>query len=250
MKHYELTKSNIDDYIEKIGVSVRPVIEQKLDKTHLFQFCNDLIDSHPNLFESIVQSPTNFSITKKFVFPGKGEFTPSTFTIPKTGPILILPRKISLFNEETDLGKSEDIAIACFKIFRKHFPHKIICRVGQVNEYIFTLGNQQSVSFLAERFTTIKNIPSNGEIRLRLNRPHEDYNRIIDLQPVLKQELTPQPTNTTKIKAYGLRVAVDVNNRDMSRNLNEDDIRRIIQTSIQYNSIDLYKFLNHLEGEE
>ena len=250
MKHYELTKSNIDDHIEKVGVSVRPVIEQKLDKTHLFEFCNELIDKHSNLFESIVQSPTNFSITKKFVFPGKGEFTPSTFIIPKTGPVLILPRKISLFNEETDLGKSEDIVIDCFKIFRKHFPHKNICRVGQINEYIFTLGNQQGVQFLAERFTTVKNIPSNGEIRLRINRPDDDYNRIIDMQPVLKQEITPQPTDTPRIEAYGLRVTVDVNNRDMSRNLNDDDIRRIIQTSMEYNSIELYKFLNHLEGEE
>ena len=72
------------------------------------------------------------------------------------------------------------------------------------------------------------------------------------MQPVLKQEiiLQPKPTNTPRIEAYGLRVTVDVNNRDMSRDLNDDDIRRIIQTSIEYNSIALYKFLNHLEGEE
>ena len=37
---------------------------------------------------------------------------------------------------------------------------------------------------------------------------------------------------------------VDFNNRDMSKSLETDDIRRIIQASVEFNEKLLYEFLN------
>jgi hypothetical protein len=243
MAQYLLTKSKIEDHIEKIGVDVRPVIEHKLEDPHLYQFYQDLVEKYPNLFESLLKSPADLQIRKKLVFPGKGEVDVSTLVITQRGPLFTIPRKISIFDEETSLGDIIDIAITCIDIFKKNFPHKAICRVGHVNEYIFTLGSESSVPFLAKRFTRIT-VPPNGEINIRVNRPTDDHNRIIQLQPVVKKQVQPNTTGIEDVKAYGLKVSVDFNNRDMSQNLSNDDIRAIIQASNQYNEEDLYAFLN------
>jgi len=249
MARYLLTKSKIEDHIEKIGVDVRPVIERKLEDSHLYQFYQDLVEKYPNLFESLLKSPADMQIRKKLVFPGKGEVDVSTLVITQRGPVFIIPRKLSLFDEQTSLEDIIDIAITCIDVFRRDFPHKVICRVGHLNEYIFTLGSEISGPFLAERFTRIK-IPPNGEINIRVNRPTDDYNRIIQLQPVVKKQIQPNISGTEDVKAYGLNVIVDFNNRDMSQDLNNDDIRAIIQASIQYNEDELYSFLNGISEEE
>lgn len=249
MAQYLLTKSKIEDLSEKIGVDVRPVIEYKLEDQHLYQFYQDLVEKYPNLFESLLKSPADLQIRKKLVFPGKGEIDVSTLVITQRGPVFTVPRKVSIFDEETSLGDIIDIAITCIDIFRKNFPHKVICRIGHVNEYIFTLGSEHSVPFISERFTRIA-VPPNGEINIRVNRPTGDYNRIIQLQPVVKKQVQQNTSGIEDVKAYGLKVSMDFNNRDMSRNLDNNDILAIIQASIQYNEEELYSFLNGTTEEE
>lgn len=244
MENYKISISNIEDHVEKIGVDVSPVIEHKMENTHLFDFYSQLVEKYPNMFDSLVQSATTFQVKKKFIFPGKGEADLATLSISQRGPVFVFPRKVGFFGEETDLGDTEKIVIECIKIFKKNFPTKVIRRLGQINEYIFALGTHNSIQFLANRFTKIK-MSSDGEIRLRVNRPIDDYNRIIELQPVAKKKVGPQPYNREgDVVGYGLKVIVDFNNRDMSKSLETDDIRRIIQASVEFNEGLLYKFLN------
>lgn len=246
MEDYKISTSSIEDHIEKIGIDVRPIIELKMEKDHLYNFYNQLIEKYPNLFESLVQSPNSFQVKKKFIFPGKGELELATLAITQRGLVLIVPRKVVIFDEQTNMDETEKIVIEFLKIFRKNFPHKKICRVGQVNEYVFTLGQNRSVQFLAERFTRIR-MPSDGELRIRVNRPVDDYNRVIEMQPVQKMEQAKEIPGEQHVVAYGLKVVVDFNNRDMSKDLDTDRIRGIIQSSIQFNNKELYEFLNMAE---
>jgi len=243
MRGFEFAPSHIEDHVEKIGLDVRPVIEYKLENVKFFAFANDLVEKLPQLFESSVQSPTDFNIRKKFIFPGKGEGDLVTLAVSGRGIVFILPRKISLFEEETNLGRSEDIISTCLRFFRKHFGQKKIIRVGQVNEYIFNVGQEESVKLLAERFTKI-NVPPNGELRIRINRPDDDYNRIIQMEPVQKRERAPEIQGAEHIAAYGVKVTVDFNNRDVSQPLKEERIQAIIYASRQFNNKELYEFLN------
>jgi hypothetical protein len=243
MQDFCFSQGNIEDHVEKIGIDVRPIIECKLEKTKLFELTNALIEEYPNLFESSVQSPNEFSLRKKFIFPGKGEADLPTLVISGRGPVFIFPRKISLLQEETTLGKSEDIIAKCLRHFQRYFGHKNIIRVGQVNEYIFDVGQRDSVKLLAERFTRI-NVPPNGELRIRVNRPDDDYNRIVQMEPVQKRERSPELGGFGNIVAYGIKVIVDFNNRDVSTPLKEDKIKAIIYASEIFNNTDLYKFLN------
>lgn len=246
---YQITKSKIEDHIEKIGVDVRPIIEHKLEESHLYSLYRDLVETYPNLFESLLKSPSDLQIKKKMVFPGKGELDISTMAITPRGPVFVIPRKLSIVGEETNIGDIIDIAITCIDIFRKNFPHKTMCRVGHVNEYIFTLGTEPSVSFIAERFTRMT-VPPNGELNIRVNAPTDDYNRVIQLQPVVKKQSMPNIPEAEDVKAYGLSVSVDFNNRDMTKSLDNDNIRAVIQDSIRYNERELYDFLNGTFKEE
>jgi hypothetical protein len=246
---YQITKSKIEDHVEKIGIDVRPIIEYKLEESHLYSLYRDLVERYPNLFESLLKSPSDLQIKKKMVFPGKGELDISTMAITPRGPVFVIPRKLAIVGEETEIGDIIDIAITCIDIFRKNFPHKTICRVGHVNEYVFTLGTEPSVSFLAGRFTRLK-VPQNGELNIRVNMPTDDYNRVIQLQPVVKKQAMPNIPEVDDVKAYGIGVSVDFNNRDMTKSLDNDDMRAVIQDSIKYNEKDLYEFLNGNFQEE
>lgn len=246
---FKFSKSKIDEHTEKVGADIRPVIECKLDQEKLFHIGKELRDKYPNLFESLVQSPTEFNIRKKFIFPGKGEADLLTLAVTPRGVVFVFPRILSIFEEEIQLNNIRDISLDGLKIFRETFPGKVICRVGLVNEYIFNTGPEQSIDLVCKRFTKVV-IPPNGEIVLSINRPDDDYNRKIQLQPVLKVEKVPEIPDRQQIQSYGVKVVVDFNNRDMSKNLDDDKILSIIHRAQQYNEKELYDFLNGSFGGE
>lgn len=249
MSDYRFDSAHIDDHVEKIGVDVRPAIERKLERTHLVEFAHDIVEQYPNIFESTVQSPTEFSIRKKFIFPGKGEVDLATLVLSPRGLVFIFPRRIAIFQEDIDLGRTEDVLANCLRHFRRRFSHKTIIRVGQVNEYIFNLNQTESTDFLAHRFTKLA-IPSDGELRIRLNRPNNDYNRIIQMEAVHKIEQVPGVPSAQQVSGHGLKIMVDFNNRDTSADIVPERISAIISASRQFNKVDLYAFLNCETGGE
>ncbi len=60
----------------------------------------------------------------------------------------------------------------------------------------------------------------------------------------------PNIPDAEDVKAYGLSVSVDFNNRDMTKSLDNDEMRAVIQDSIRYNERELYDFLNGTFKEE
>jgi hypothetical protein len=244
---FRFSQAKIAELTQKVGVDIRPAIECKLDQEKLFFWGKQLADKHPNLFESLVQSPTDFHINKKFIFPGKGEVELATLGVTPRGICFIFPQMLSIVEEEIQLDNIEDIVLDCLNIFRKTFPGKSISRVGLVNEYIFETGPIESVKLICSRFTRLS-VPPNGEINIRINRPDDDYNKKIILNAVQKIERVPEMPGRQQVRAYGVRVVVDYNNRDVSTSLNDDKIRTIIYQGKEYNKKELYQFLNSSFG--
>ena len=240
---YKFSKNKIDEHTIKVGIDIRPVIECKLDRVKLFDVGQRLVDKYPNLFESLVQSPAEFLIRKKFIFPGKGEVDLPTLAITPRGVVFIFPRVIGIFQEEIQFDNIDDIILDGLKIFRGGFAGKIFCRVGLVNEYIFNTGQEESTELVCSRFTKIK-VPSNGEMLLNINCPDDDYNKKIQIQPAQKIEKDPNIPGIEQIRSYGVQIIVDFNNRDMSKDLDEDRILGILHKARQYNNKELYEFLN------
>jgi hypothetical protein len=246
---FKFSKTKIDEHTQKVGIDIRPVIECKLDRVKLFDIGQKLVDKYPNLFESLVQSPTEFHIRKKFIFPGKGEVDLLTLAITPRGVVFVFPRRSSVFEEEILQNNIQEISLDGLKIFRETFPGRIICRVGLVNEYIFNTGPIESSELVCSRFTKIS-VPPNGEIILIINRPDDDHNRKIQLQPVQKLEKIPEIPRKEQVQSYGVKVIVDFNNRDMSYNLDDTTILGILHKAKQYNETELYDFLNGSFGGE
>jgi len=239
---FEFTPNKVDDHIEKIGVHIRPAIEPKLDRDKLFQFGKNLADKFPKLFESLVQSTSDFHIRKKFIFSGKGEADQVTLGISDQGISFIIPRRIHVFDEETDLGRSEEIVIESLKVFKQHFPIQKILRVGQVNDYIYNIGPNDSFDLIANKFANLNSKPT--EIRLRVNYPNDDYNRIIELEALKQIQSTTEISDLPQVSGYGVKVTVDFNNRDMTKELKDNDILLILHKAQEYNKKELYEFLN------
>jgi len=247
-EQYKFSKSKIDEHTEKVGVDIRPVIELKLEQMKLFDFGRKLVDKHPNLFESLVQSPTEFHIRKKFIFPGKGEAELPTLGITQRGLVLIFPRKIGILEEETELNTVGDVVLDCIKIFRGVFPEKKIFRVGLVNEYVFNTGLLESTRLISDRFTKLS-VPPDGEITIVINHPNDDYNKRIQLEAVRRIEAIPEIPGRSQTKNFGVKVIVDLNNRDMSKDMNDGSILAVLHEAQQYNDKELYDFLNCSGGE-
>lgn len=246
---FRFSGTKVDEHIEKVGIDIRPVIECKLDRVKLFDLGQKLVDKYPNIFESLVQSPTDFHIRKKFIFPGKGEVDLLTLAITPRGVVFIFPRRLSIFEEDVSLDNIQDLILDGLKIFRETFPGRMICRVGLVNEYIFNTGPVESTELVCSRFTKVS-IPSNGEIILNINCPDDDYNKKIQLQAVQKLEKIPEIPDKQQVHSYGVKVIVDFNNRDMRENLDDGRILAILHEARQYNKIQLYDFLNSSSGGE
>jgi len=240
---FQFTKSKVDDHTVRVGVDVRPVIEPKLDRVKLHEVGNKLVEEYPNLYESLVQSPTEFRITKKFLFPGKGEAELPTLVITQRGPVFVFPRKIAVLQDEVDLNNINDVVVNCLRIFREQFPERAFIRVGLINEYVYDTGPVDSVRLISERFTRIV-VPDNGEIRLRINKPTDDYNRIVELQALRKLERVPEISDRFQTQGFGVSVHVDFNNRDTSSPVTDDKILRVLYDGQQYNEKELYQFLN------
>ena len=249
MEQYEFTFAKIDDHLIKMGVDIRPVFEPKLDYSKLYLLGQQLCEEFPQLFESLVQAPSEFRIMKKFIFPGNAEAEVATLTTTTRGVVFNFPRRISAINEEVEISHIDDIVIECLKKLRLTFPQKKIIRAGLVNEYIFDTVDIDSGKLLCERFTKLK-LPPGGDVRLRINRRTDEYNRIIEMQPVYKIQAVPEIPGQQQKVGHGLQVRVDFNNIDMSKNLDQSQIYKIIHDGQKFNDNELYKFLNCETGGE
>jgi len=246
---FEFSHTKIDDHVEKIGVDIRPAIEIKLDREKLYRFGLELIDAYPHLFESLVQSPVDYRITKKFIFTGKGEAEIPTLSFTPRGLVFTFPRRLAVFGEEVELEDLDGIVVECIKKFRAKFPEKTIVRVGLVNEYVFATDGLSGARIICDRFTKLT-APVSGEVMFRMNLATDDFNRIIEVEAVRKLEQIAEIPGQIQLAGHGVKVKVDMNNRDLSKNLDYGSILNILHEARSFNKRDLYGFLNRPPGGE
>jgi hypothetical protein len=104
-----------------------------------------------------------------------------------------------------------------------------------------------STKIICDRFTKFS-AAAIDEIRLRVNLATDDLNRIIEIEAVRKLEQVPEVPGQIQTAGYGVKVRVDVNNRDVSKKLDYTSIPGILHEGRLYNKRDLYNFLNGQSG--
>jgi len=244
---FEFAEPVVDEHIEKIGLDVRPTIEIGMEKTRIYDLYRDVNEKYPDFFDTLQMSPSQFEIKKKFVVPGRGEAELATFAMTKRGFCVTIPRRIAALDSELDVPLTDetDKRIAeVLKIFLKHFPTRKVLRVGKVHDYVFDCGQTDSTLLVAQKFTKIT---APKEIFVRFNLRTEKYNRVFQIEPVLKQGRTEQ--GTPEIRGFGIRVSIDFNNCNMSEALDIDQIRVILHSANDFHGQEAFELLNNMGGE-
>ena len=118
----------------------------------------------------------------------------------------------------------------CYIFMYSFFSDKSIIRIGQINEYVFNIGQIESMPFLTEHFTRLS-APPDGELLLKVNLRTEHFNRTIIIAPVTKSRIQ----NRQEITGYGISVKVDFNNRILQQDMDDDSIRNVICESRKFN---------------
>lgn len=244
MARFTFSTAGIDHWVEQVGIDVRPVVEVRADRVKLEEFATWLTEQWPGLYESVVRGPDQFLVTKRFIFPGKGQVEHPTFTLTNRGVSFVFPRKFSMLDGEeppVPEGGTNDVVLRAMKKFRELWPHLKQIRYGKIMEYIFDCTPESAVTVIADRFCKLA-VPDGGELHVRVNYPQGEFNRIIEVQSVLKQMLGSG--GALEAGPSVVSVKVDFNNRDMSDTLTEEKKVYVLQQADEFCREELWKVLN------
>jgi len=237
MPEYKFTQARIDEHLAQVGVDVRPVIEVRAERQKLTDFGLWMTDKWPALYENIVQGPSAFQMTKKFVFPGKGEVELPTFLLTSRGPVFVFPHKLSMFEEELDLPECRDVVLEALEQFRNRWGQCKHVRLGKVTTFVFDCSPESALDIVTKRFTRLKSPAS--EIQIRFNMPTDDFNRTINLDAVARADLEGKSPAVSAV-----RVAVDFNNIAMSEDMGKEKKMLVLHEADRFCENELYDFLN------
>jgi len=256
MSEYLFSFDKLDQHVEKVGVDVRPQIDIKGDAMHIRDFYGEISERFPKLFEVLVHSPTEFQIKKPLVIPGKGKIEVPTFVITPMGPVFTFPRKLPMFESgfawaEDQPGGINGVVVECMEIlFGKYVKLRHRLRIGKVRELIFATKGVDSNGLIRERFAP--GIPNGaGDIGIRWNdhASKPQYNCKIDIAAVAKQVIgqpgMPAPVTQPE---FGVQVNLDVNNRDMGKPLESEDMKIILDYADTVFETQLLTMLNQRVG--
>lgn len=246
MVNFIFEKTKIAQHILSYGVDVRPALALKADKTKLTDYCNWLTDEFPEVFETLLIGPQKLVIHKAFTASHKKQVELPTFTLTERGPVYTFPIKIQVEEvEDFDVPNKDDIFAKALKRFRQTFADRRVPRVGVVNEIIFDCGTVNATHIISDGLNKQRWKDGIKSVKIRLENPKNGNNVTTEIWPVLAKKVQSDGSGTSQQNVgYGISVKLDINNRDMSGDLTETDIRGIIGFSSGFLSDEFYSFLN------
>ena len=245
--NYLFDKEHISQHVVKYGVDIRPTIVLKQDKTKLQEYCNQLIEQFPEVFETLLVGPKQLRVQKNFLLPNTKRVEMPTFVLTHRGPVFTFPERIYI-DEVQDLGIPEKD-----KIFRKaldelrsKFVGRRIMRVGAIHEFVFDTGEINSVEIIA---SNLKNDVWKERIKnlsIRLETPKEGKNINLEIRPTQLRRVGRGGGNVRSQNiGFGIIVNVDINNQQIKDDLTKAEVRDIVTFANDYVPEELIRFLNN-----
>ena len=231
MDKLPLTLDDLAIHVVTIGVDVFPPIEIASERTRLNMFYEEACNRWKDMFERIVASESEFTISKTFKHRPEiqGQAVEcNTFALTNRGPVFIFPLRLPDPTGVTDL---ESDYRERFKQIRQLFFSAIlerkVMRVGLVREVILSTGETPYLEVLSDEdtFSGAKLVGGN----LRLQYRDDKCNVIVQIEPaeIMKTTKIPVGQPITQRQSYGLRVRLDVNNAEILP-LSEDAIEEVL----------------------
>jgi hypothetical protein len=246
MENFIFNQSDISQHILRYGVDTRPQIQPKQEREELQDYCNWLIERFPQAFETLLIGPDKTVVQKGFITGGNKRVELPTFAMTRRGPLYTFPVRLLVEKaEDFDIPEKNKIFRSALDKFKETFISKI-ARVGVVNEIIFDCGNINPVQIIANAISKQAWREGAKNIRIHLENPGDGCNVNIDLAPAYAQQVVRSTIGTRrKSIGFGISVRLDINNQEMSEDLDRDAIAAIIAFAEDYVPDKLVKFLNN-----
>lgn len=246
MDTFIFNEYDISQHVVKYGVDVRPPLTGD-DREKLQVYCNWLVDQYPQAFETLLSGHDRTIVQKTFVAGNGKRIELPTFAITNRGFCCTFPVRLFVESiEDFDIPQKAQIFRQTLEKFRQMFGGRKMVRVGVINEIIFDCGSINSVQVIASTINRDLWRERIRNITIHLENPDDKYNINIDLAPAYAQQVVQSPAGTMeKNMGFGVSVKLDINNRDMTKDLDMESIAGILAFAEDYVPDKLVKFLNN-----
>lgn len=245
--NYLFDKEHISQHVVKYGVDIRPAIVLKQDKTKLQEYCNQLIEQFPQVFETLLVGPKQLRVQKSFLLPNTKRVEMPTFVLTHRGPVFTFPERIYIDEvQDLDVPEKDKIFRKALDELRSEFVGRRIMRVGVIHEFVFDTGEINSVEIIA---SNLKNDVWKERIKnlsIRLETPREGKNINLEIRPTQLRRVGRGGGNARSQNiGFGIIVNVDINNQEIKDDLTKAEVRDIVTFANDYVPEELIKFLNN-----
>lgn len=249
MKPVSLSLDDLAHHVVKFGIDIYPPVDLSNERTRLNMFSEAVCDRWPELYERLVVSDREFSISKSFA-RGQARTDPTlevnTFVITNRGPVFIFPLLLPDPVGATGLeGSFLDLIKEIRQLLFQALLERKIMRVGLVRDLVFMTGSSPCLDILAKQATFAKAELISGR-SIRSYRDERCNVRItIDTVELMKTTQMPVGKRVEEPVGAGLRVALDVNNTEV-RPMAEADIEEVVERAV---SLWPEQLLEYITGE-
>lgn len=248
MNSLSLSENDLQGHVITFGIDAYPPIELSKNRTKLNTFFEAASSRWGTLFQGLVVSESLFSITTSIArpgLPGGAKATLTTFQVTERGPILRIPLMLP---DPFGVTGLVDDPITRFHEVRKLFlaavPETKIMRVGMVRKLLFGTGDTACQGIIS-RMAKFDGANLRGG-RIELKHRDDLYNVNVKIEPVeiTRSEKLAIGTTLTERVGHGLQVELDVNNWEINKFLEDDDILGVLERATRLWPERLLEYLN------
>ncbi len=247
MASLNLSIEDLDIHVVKMGLDIHPPLVIGEERTRLHIFADKARDELPRLYDKVVESNTEFTISGTF---GKKDpvASPSavvpTFAMTNRGPVFVFPLRLPVIGAT---GLEEEELLLQFDMVRKLFfsslPSRDCLRIGLIREVVFRTGATPCIELLTAN-RSLGGAALTGGQKVLVYKD-EKCNVRISIEPgeVALQTTLPVGKKMTQPAGYGLQVVLDVNNHEL-HTLTDDQINEILERASSFWPDVLLEYLN------
>ena len=221
-----VTLSDLSQHLYQAGIDVYQPIAICENRTRLNMFFEEGRDQNKDLFECVVSSDNEFTVSRRFSKPGGPNVEIRTFQMTPRGPVFVIPLSIPGIGPTEFENNYETKLVALEKLFFRAFPDRKQMRYGIIRSLIFDTGKEPCTEVLAAppEFCGAKLAAGRRDAKYI----DEECNVSISLQPVRSARITRLGVGVqmNQETGYGLHVNLDVNSKEI-RPLEPADIERV-----------------------
>lgn len=232
MRSLELSQDDLIHHIVKFGLDIYPPVEIPKERTRLNMFYEESRSRYPQLYDRLITGDTDFRILKEFQPPpgaGGSKLQVQTFVLTNRGPLFAFPLRLPNPVGPTDL---EPKMLEQFKgiksLFFSALTERKVMRIGLVRDLLFDVGQDACEYVLSDRQNFAGAKLRGGKSLLLYRDDHCNVGIEVEPAEVMKTTRLPVGAQVTEQQSYGLRVVLDVNNRQ-PKPLEDADVELVLE---------------------